>query len=137
MSNLLSIVYVSSATKLMTEPQLEALLIDARNFNKEHNITGILLYCDGSFMQYFEGPKEAVAEVYQRIVDSRQHKNIIKMVDGPVDARNFPDWLMGIAEPSKSEFLKLQTASWLEHVDRKDGSLGLTLLKSFWIRNRG
>lgn len=101
MSGLLSVIYYSTTTRLLTESELEALLIDARDFNKEHGITGVLLYVNGSFMQYFEGLENDVSLTLKRITDSSQHKNIFKVLES-IDERNFPNWLMGFSRPDKS-----------------------------------
>jgi hypothetical protein len=134
MAGLRCIVYISSATEVMTEAELEALLITAREFNAKHGVTGILLYADGSFMQYFEGAEDDVGEVYKRITDSRQHKEIIKILDQTIDERSFPDWLMGLSRPVKSELLKFHAISWMENIKGNNDSLGMHLLKRFWDR---
>ncbi len=53
-SNLYCIVYLSSATNLMTDAEIEALLVSARNSNAAQNITGVLMYLDGNFVQCIE-----------------------------------------------------------------------------------
>ncbi|MDP3334776.1 MAG: BLUF domain-containing protein [Methylococcaceae bacterium] len=134
MGRLRCIAYFSSATKVFTEAELEALLISARDFNKKHGITGVLLYVNDSFMQYFEGAEADVGKVYKRITDSRQHKEIIKVLDQSIDVRSFPDWLMGLSRPVKSELLKFHAISWMENMNGKNDSLGMRLLKRFWDR---
>jgi hypothetical protein len=45
------IVYASSALQLFTKPELQTLLEKARQNNAKLNVTGMLLYKDGNFMQ--------------------------------------------------------------------------------------
>jgi hypothetical protein len=136
MSGLFSVIYYSTTTRLLTEAELEALLIDARDFNKEHGITGVLLYVNGSFMQYFEGLEDDVNQTLKRINDSSKHKDIFKVVES-IDERNFPNWLMGFSRPDKSEILKLHAASWLASVKNGEGCKAMNLLKQFWsTKNR-
>ena len=58
MPALQTIAYVSSATRLFAEQQLESVQNEARGSNLENDITGVLLYSDGNFMQCLEGPVE-------------------------------------------------------------------------------
>jgi hypothetical protein len=77
--DLRAIVYVSSATIDFTEPELENLLSQARESNLQNGVTGILLFSDGNFMQYFEGLEAAVSETWQRIRNSKRHTGIIEL----------------------------------------------------------
>jgi len=140
MSDLRAIVYVSSATQLMSVPQLESLLVVARGLNLESAVTGVLLYSDGNFMQYFEGSEESVRVTYERIRASRRHKDIIEILNERVAQRSFPDWQMGFAQPTQSELLALSKARWQSMAGEAPGSSdispGLALLQDFWKRAR-
>ena len=50
MGQLTQLIYVSSAVVPFSEQQLRDLLILARDANKTHQISGLLLYKDGNFM---------------------------------------------------------------------------------------
>lgn len=139
MDTLQAIVYVSSSAQPMTPSMLEALLIEARRLNLESGVTGVLLYCDGTFMQYFEGTPSAMQETYTRIRQSRQHSRITELMNEPIATRGFPDWQMGLAKPTKSELLALSTANWVLRdsgsVARGIDTVGMTLLHEFWARH--
>ena len=124
----------------MSVPQLESLLLVARGLNLEDAVTGVLLYSDGNFMQYFEGSEESVRVTYERIRASRQHKDIIEILSERVAQRSFPDWQMGFAQPTQSELLALSTARWQSMAVEAPGSSaispGLALLQDFWKRAR-
>jgi len=136
MSDLRSIVYVSTAVAPFADEELEDLLVDARDFNHSHLVTGVLLYNDGSFMQCLEGPESAVAQAYARIRASTRHKDIYELMNGPIHERSFQSWDMGIARPTKSELLRLSTARWKESAGGARVSLppasGLELLRFLW-----
>ena len=89
--------YFSSAKTLMEQPDLEALLAQARRNNAAQDLTGLLLYNDGCFVQYFEGPPEAVTGLIARLRHDQRHHNMIRMTEGPVEDRSFADWTMGFA----------------------------------------
>jgi len=140
MPDLRAIVYVSTASQLMTVPELEPLLVQARDLNLETAVTGVLLYSDGNFMQYFEGSEESTRVTYERIRASRRHEGIIEILNERIAQRSFSDWQMGFAQPTRSELLALSTARWLGMAGQAPGSSaispGLALLQSFWKRVR-
>jgi hypothetical protein len=139
MSGLRSIVYVSTAVRLMGEAELEGLLTEARALNLESGTTGVLLYSEGSFMQCIEAERADVYVTYERVRASRRHTGLIELIDEPVAARTFGDWQMGFARAARSDLLAMSSARWQQHVDDATGqpiSAGLMLLREFWERNR-
>ncbi len=138
MLHLRAITYVSSATQPMSIVQLEVLLTEARRLNVENSVTGVLLYSDGNFMQYFEGSEQAVLDTYARILASKQHHGVIQILNAQIAQRSFPEWEMGFSQSTKSELLALSTARWETLASEATGSLatssGFSLLRSFWRR---
>ena len=92
------IIYVSSASKPFTPDELAELLRQARAKNRRLDITGLLLYKDGNFIQVLEGPDQAVADLYQTIQRDLRHKTIISMSNRQIEAREFGDWEMGFTD---------------------------------------
>ena len=138
-----AIAYSSSAVGLPTESELERLLDDARARNLRTGVTGVLLYHDGSFFQYFEGPPAGVAEVYGRILGSRRHRGVIELMRMPLARRCFADWQMGFVRVPASAMLQLTNARWRASAARACAELaptlpaGLSLLLQFWADQRG
>lgn len=137
MEDLNCIVYVSSAIRPLAVPELEALLVSARQFNDEVGVTGVLLYHDGTFFQYFEGPAEGVAQVYARIRASRSHHAIYELLNTKIKARLFPNWLMGASNVTSSLLLNLARAEWHASIQQvvdlpEVPNEGLALLTSYW-----
>lgn len=89
------IIYLSSATKFMSDFELNNLLEMARVNNKTKSITGLLLYIDGDFIQIIEGNDFEVNNLYSNIQFDKRHKNIICVSDEKITKRQFPDWSMG------------------------------------------
>lgn len=92
---MLSLVYVSSATNLLSNEELVALLDQCRANNSALDITGMLLYKDGNFMQVLEGPDPAVRQVYTRILSDARHRGAIKLLEESIQERQFANWTMG------------------------------------------
>jgi hypothetical protein len=91
----LLIVYASTARRLYTDADLTALLATARRNNAQRDITGMLLYGGGSFLQVLEGPEVAVRERFARIVADSAHKNVDVLLEDVVAERQFGEWSMG------------------------------------------
>lgn len=94
------LIYVSLAQHAMAPDELCGLLTQARAFNREHGVTGLLVYRDREFLQLLEGEREVVLSLYGRIEDDPRHRQVSRIWDGPIDARSCQDWAMGYAEPA-------------------------------------
>jgi hypothetical protein len=80
------VLYGSSAVRPMTQAEIDVILEQARRRNIETGITGNL---DGNFLQLLEGEEPALSETFDRIRLDTRHRNLIKMLDGPIDQRSF------------------------------------------------
>ena len=98
---LISLVYVSSASHLMSEEDLLELLQAARKKNQELNITGMLLYHHGNFIQVLEGEEADVMMMEQKIKQDVRHHTMIRLIKEPISERSFPDWSMGFRNIDK------------------------------------
>lgn len=139
MTPLAQLAYCSSAVHLLSDAQLGKLLQGARKFNESVGVSGALLYNDGSFFQYIEGPTNSVAEVYDRIKAASQHKNIIQLLAGPCQSLHFTKWHMGFVQVPHSTLHILAQADWLtqrESLKKASAALpvapGVRLLLKFW-----
>lgn len=92
---LISLIYVSSATILLSQEELTALLETSRRNNTRAGITGMLLYKDGNFMQVIEGPAVEVHRLHERIGHDARHSGLITLLETPITEREFSDWSMG------------------------------------------
>lgn len=92
---LAQLVYVSKATNPMREDALMRLArVSARN-NAARNITGLLVYRAGVFVQVLEGDPIALADLfYGAILDDRRHTDVERLLFEYADRRAFPDWSM-------------------------------------------
>jgi hypothetical protein len=92
------LVYASSAAKLFTTPELKALLDQARQKNARLNVTGMLLYKDGNFMQVLEGEQKVVTKLAGNIELDHRHKGVLVLLRGTSEQHLFPDWSMGFRD---------------------------------------
>jgi|TARA_B110000211_G_scaffold217809_1_gene262017 hypothetical protein len=140
MSNLKSLVYVSSATHNLSQAKIDHLLLSARGRNCKYNITGVLMYIGGNFMQCIEGTVENVELIYETIKADPLHHGLIQLLYHPIECRDFKGWEMAyctkqkivtVAPYNQEEILsnKLGTSSFKKTPSR-------ILLHSFWSSNK-
>lgn len=97
------LVYVSSARKPFTKPELVDLLTRARANNSRLGITGMLLYKDGNFIQILEGDRQEVENLYNIISQDPRHHDIIILDQGLSSERQFAEWSMGFRDLSDKD----------------------------------
>ena len=116
------IMYMSTATRVIPDSELEELLETSRKNNKEKNLTGLLIVKGRTFLQCLEGEKKDVEEVFNKILKDDRHTSIIDLIEEDISSRMFPTWDMGykkikIVEDIKSE--KIRKISSLDDFDIK------------------
>lgn len=90
------LVYLSAARREFSTQELRDLLATARAHNAAADVTGLLLYSQGSFMQLLEGSEAAVLSTFARVERDRRHHRVVRMLERQVEERAFPDWSMGL-----------------------------------------
>jgi hypothetical protein len=93
-----SLTYVSSAVRPFSAGELRTLLEKCISNNRPRDITGMLLYKDGNFMQVVEGEEKAVRATHNIIAKDPRHRGLITLLQGFVPERQFPDWSMGFKD---------------------------------------
>jgi len=133
------LVFISTAKKLMSDDELLDLLQSARLKNTENNITGMLLYSEGTFMQVLEGGKEDLRRVYNSIQADLRHRNIIVMVTGMLKDRIFSKWSMSFASVN-ADVLELMEGYLnpvnINFTDENSNHPTVTMIKTFADSNR-
>ncbi|MCX7097552.1 MAG: BLUF domain-containing protein [Methylococcales bacterium] len=89
------LVYVSLANQEMSDEHLKSMLKKAREKNARLEITGMLLYRDGFFMQALEGDPNDVEDLFNTIAKDVRHRDVLLVYNKPIKERGFPDWTMG------------------------------------------
>lgn len=94
------VIYSSVAAVSMPNEELERILTTARSANEEQDITGVLIYVDGTFLQVLEGEKAALGPVIGRIVCDRRHRHITFLHVDETDSRTLAQWRMAYLNPN-------------------------------------
>lgn len=100
LDELIMLLYTSIATRPMSEQDLIDILEVSRRNNVADDITGLLLYLNGSFMQVLEGPRANVEHTYQRIVRDKRHHYVATVLQEPIAERTFGAWRMSFVNLS-------------------------------------
>lgn len=85
------------------QSHLYIILRNARLKNKRSNVTGLLVFTDGIFLQVLEGEEKIVKTVFETIQSDTRHQDINILFEGYVGDRAFPNWEMAYASPSARE----------------------------------
>ncbi|MBD1394436.1 BLUF domain-containing protein [Mucilaginibacter glaciei] len=101
------IVYLSTAVELMTDQPLTDLLTVACKNNAFRNVSGILLYSEGTFLQVLEGAEDDVDKIFNIIAKDPRHKNLVTLADEPINQREFANWSSGFTSVSLSQAIDL------------------------------
>ena len=95
---MITLIYGSTATHRMTETELIQILETARRNNVKENITGMLLYDDGNFLQVLEGEEKPVTSSFNKISQDTRHNSVMVYVKKSIESRQFDDWAMGFVD---------------------------------------
>jgi Sensors of blue-light using FAD len=140
MDSLHSIAYVSSAVNMFSEAELELLLQQVRRRNIELEITGLLLYSTGNFMQVLEGSKTGVQSVFASIARDPRHRRVVTIMDEPIESREFSEWAMAFRTVDAPTWLNLSRSWWNPPPGTRDPSQtlgqGRKILRTFWATCR-
>jgi len=134
-NQLIHCVYTSVANKKYDHHEMITLLDLIRTNNKKLNITGMLLYDEGSFFQVLEGPKANVNQLYDRIHRDPRHNKVVKIIEAPITKRSFSEWTMGYSQVTAKELKHIKGLNdfLTDHPSfvTLDESRALTLLNEF------
>ena len=108
MEDIYYIVYISTATKPMSEAELDEFLVDIRKRNKKLGVTGMLLYNRGNFIQVIEGKEEKIKQLFNDISRDERHNTLVKILEGHTEERLFPDWSMGYRKISNRQSSRIR-----------------------------
>ena len=78
---MIQLIYVSTSARRISKDDLQAILLASIHHNSEKNITGLLLYDQGTFCQVLEGEAEDVHALFSKILKDERHTNVIKIFD--------------------------------------------------------
>jgi hypothetical protein len=97
------LIYSSEATGDMPRPELERMLAQSRARNNMRDVTGVLVFVDGIFLQILEGDQNNVAELMEKIGRDPRHRAVKVFHEEDIEKRTFGSWRMAFVSPSAEE----------------------------------
>lgn len=94
------LVYLSTASIYFQPNLVEEMLTNFRASNHAQEITGLLLYSYGQFLQYIEGNVQSIDKLVKKIEKDRRHHSMVVLETGTLAERLFPDWSMSFEDIS-------------------------------------
>ncbi|RYY06218.1 MAG: BLUF domain-containing protein [Sphingobacteriaceae bacterium] len=94
------LIYLSTASIYFNPDTLEDMLTEFRALNAAEEITGVLLYNYGQFLQFIEGSNKAINKLIKKIEKDKRHHSLVILETGPLTERVFPDWSMSYRDIS-------------------------------------
>ena len=95
------LIYLSTASRAMTDVELEEIMAVSVRNNTKLGVTGLLIVKGRTFMQALEGEDAVVDALYRRIEQDPRHYNIMHITAQEISARQFPQWSMGFKNLDK------------------------------------
>ncbi len=91
MGQLIRLCYASHATLDLNQigVELDRLLRQARTYNGQFDITGVLYYGKGFFFQCLEGDSDSIDKLYKKIRHDKRHEQVVLLDREPIRARLF------------------------------------------------
>jgi Sensors of blue-light using FAD len=109
------LLYRSRAIRDFWPDDLFELVEKSRRKNAERDLTGMLLFHQGYFLQLLEGPEQAVRGCFARVEADPRHDSVSILLEGTSAERDFPEWTMGFQRPDEGWILPRAWSTILEH----------------------
>lgn len=90
----LGLTYISHSKRKLTEDMRMQLMRECQVRNAHNDVSGLLLYQEGYFLQYIEGQPDMIRMVFQRIMQDTRHENVELISEEVLMQRRFPLWTM-------------------------------------------
>jgi hypothetical protein len=92
--NMYRLIYKSRSESKIDWSTVNGIISTSEAYNKESNITGVLLATESHFLQVIEGDFDEVNRLFMRIARDPRHDEIQIISFGCVDGRLFGGWAM-------------------------------------------
>lgn len=102
MENLYRLIYTSSRRPKCDEAEINNILNSCLENNPHKNISGILLHSEKRFVQYLEGDKDKIMELFEHIKKDTRHGGVNLRDYSPITEKKFPSWNMGYKDIKKN-----------------------------------
>jgi len=92
---LVRLLYASRAAEALSSEVVDGILTVSRKSNTALGVTGLLCHSGDNFIQVLEGGRDAVSQLYSRIVRDPRHRDVVLLKYEEIRERRFAGWTMG------------------------------------------
>ena len=100
-----TLTYISTAVNLFDNTEINSVLDAVKEQNKILDVSGFLVYKEGTYLQLLEGDKEVVSKLYEKIRSDERHKNVLTLQQSQVSQRVFNDYESGFLVPNNTNLI--------------------------------
>ncbi|MCM8538282.1 MAG: BLUF domain-containing protein [Lentisphaeraceae bacterium] len=136
------LIYASKSTTKLDFKSVKELVLKAASKNKNMDITGLLIYGAGKFIQILEGSPKDINKLYLKIAQDERHKDLTLLNYAKVIGRQFPSWNMGCLLLDTQEDVRNLVLKYFEkgdfspeNLDSKQADLFLQEISLFFRKN--
>ena len=123
------LLYYGVESSKFGEADFDELLSQARERNESLEITGKLIYCEGTFIQVLEGSEKNVMDVYASIKTDKRLIATKVVTTGTVEQRYFKDWDMDFDQISPATINELEKCTLPNVTEYLSNAPAIKLLK--------
>jgi hypothetical protein len=91
----IQIVYTSKARRDVNDAEIVQIHSTSLINNAQRDITGMLLYAKGTFLQVIEGTVDSISRLMEKISADTRHYDVEVLVRTSIRRREFKNWSMG------------------------------------------
>lgn len=129
------LLYKSVADENITERDLLEISEKSKENNIDHELTGLLLYGNNSFVQILEGDEQNIEILYRKLLTDKRHNNLKVVKRDKLERRYFPTWSMGFRSIGNKEMQLIDKAIEGQSIEPVHGYVALEMMTGFMKRN--
>ena len=103
----IQLLYLSNAKPELKQAELDRILEVSRKNNPSRDITGLLVFANGVFIQVLEGPSSEVTNLFETICDDTRHQEVAMLGEYIGQERIFSKWSMGFLQSTFDELTRI------------------------------
>lgn len=96
-----SLTYISRANENLSTKDLNNLLQQAEQNNRERGITGVLMFDNRYFMQTVEGSRTQINHLLSRLIADTRHYDVQLVDSREIPFRSWANWSLNFVTQSK------------------------------------
>lgn len=123
---LIQLTYASKSAAILGPGDVKDILQSSARNNQRLGVTGALCLANGIFLQQLEGDRQAVNNLYHKILKDPRHKDPAVLDFSEIVARRFGSWSMGLiaaTQENRQLYLKYSSAAEFDPYAMSPGTL--------------